>query len=253
MCVEAITWALKQPVKRSAAKFVLVVLANSADAEHFQCWPSTAYLCEATAQDRKTVLDAIRRLLEEGFISDTGERRGATKQIPVYRLNGSENGIVKEARNRNGSENGTVPKTDGNSPVFPMEQSRFSLETVPKTGHGAVRKRKETSGNRHTHEKRLPVTAFAIPEWMPLEAWKAYSEMRVAKKKPMNTVGIVDRIIGRLDGFRRSGHDVTAILDNSTCNGWTDVYEPKSAASRPDGRSGVHIGQQDYTAGWDGQ
>lgn len=86
MSVEAITWALKQPIKHSSAKFVLVVLANCASAANNQAYPSVAYLCESTSQNRKTVIENLRRLIEAGYVEDTGDRRGTTSQIVVYRL-----------------------------------------------------------------------------------------------------------------------------------------------------------------------
>lgn len=92
--VEAIAWALKQPIKQSSAKFVLVVMAHCADKVNFLAWPSTAHLVEATGQDRKTVLKNVNVLREMGFITDTGERKGDTRQIPVYRLNSAETGTV---------------------------------------------------------------------------------------------------------------------------------------------------------------
>lgn len=86
MSVEAITWALKQPIKQSSAKFVLVVLANCASATNNQAYPSVAYLCDATGQNRKTVIENLRRLVDTGYIEATDDRRGSTKQIIVYRL-----------------------------------------------------------------------------------------------------------------------------------------------------------------------
>lgn len=138
MSVEAITWALAQKLDRSSAKFVLVAMANCADAEMI-CWPSMNYLTEATCQDRKTVLENIRRLKDAGFIRDTEDRKGRTAQVAVYQLNSTDIGTVKESQKRNSTENGTVPKTDAKSPVFPIKESRFSVETVPKTGHGTVK------------------------------------------------------------------------------------------------------------------
>lgn len=132
MSVEAITWALAQPVSHSSAKFVLVVLANCASGDGNVAYPSSAYLSEATGQDRKTVLANLQRLRDLGYIIDTGKRVGSTKQVVVYQLNTSENGTVKESQNRNGSESGTVPETDGNSTVFPAEQSRFSAKQSQK-------------------------------------------------------------------------------------------------------------------------
>lgn len=146
MSVEAITWALGQHVGRSTAKFVLTILANCADGKEFLCFPSVAYIAEATDQDRKTVIAAIAKLIEIGLVEDTGERRGTTAQVIVYRLLVGKNGTVKESQKRNSSKNGTVPKTAGNSPKNGVKQYRKRMETVPKTGHGTVIKRNETSG-----------------------------------------------------------------------------------------------------------
>lgn len=129
MSVEAITWALKERVDRSSTKFVLVVLANCATPDESICWPSADYLANATCQDRKTVLENLRRLRELGYLEDTGERRGSTSQVRVYRLKRPESG--------------TVPKTPEKSPDFSVEESRFPPATVPKTGHGNDKETKE--------------------------------------------------------------------------------------------------------------
>lgn len=126
MSVEAITWALAQPIKHSTAKFVLVCLANCADSEG-KAWPSIAYLCEATAQDRKTVIENLRRLKEAGLLASTGEMKGRTGQVPVYRLNTKT--VPKTA---------PVPKTE---PVPELERvpvPKTEPVPVPKTGHGNV-------------------------------------------------------------------------------------------------------------------
>ncbi|HEY8606611.1 MAG TPA: helix-turn-helix domain-containing protein [Noviherbaspirillum sp.] len=184
MSVEAISWAFAQPIRHSTAKFVLVAMANHADADRF-CWPSIPHLIEQTAQDRKTVQENIRRLREWGFIEDTGERKGSTKQVIVYRLktpengpvsdasdnekrtiNTPENGPVKEAQKRNSSENGTGPNFPHNRPVFPSKEARFSRETGPKTGPGTVMEpSEEPSGNHQIALATLPAQKF-----VPLDA-----------------------------------------------------------------------------------
>lgn len=166
MSVEAITWALRQEAGHSSAKFVLVALANCADADGV-CWPSIAYLCDTTEQNRKTVIDNLKRLREAGLIVQTGDMKGRTGLIPVYRLNvqtnpktgpfkrnqkrdrydpsnDPENGTdddgvtdpkteqFKQSQKRNSSENGTVPKTG------PETVPKTVPVTVPKTGHGTV-------------------------------------------------------------------------------------------------------------------
>lgn len=143
MSIEAITWALKQPLEHSPAKFVLVVLANQANSETGNSFPSIAYLATTTGQDRKTIIANLQRLIEWGLIEDTGKRVGRTSQIICYRLLmgpdlfdagvdklGTDANLSREKRNS--SENGTVPKLqencanlDQNSTEFPSKQYQF--------------------------------------------------------------------------------------------------------------------------------
>lgn len=160
MSVEAISWALKQPLSHSSTKFVLVAMANCADGNSFECYPSIAYLCESTAQNRKTVLENIKRLIDLGYIEDTGDRKGRTGQIKAYRIN------LK-----------AVPKTDGKSP-------ENGSERVPKTGHGTV---SEPSVNHRTvgddlfqgpeppAQRSADATAPAAPAKVA-SRWKATNE-----------------------------------------------------------------------------
>jgi hypothetical protein len=141
----ALSWAFALPIKKSCDKFLAVTLANYAD-DAGLCYPSQAKLVGDTALDRKTVLAGIKRLSNQGYISDTGSRKGATGQVVVYRLfgpgNGAENGHVEAS---NGpviphptipekgpldqpAEQQTLPYFPDKSPVFPEEESRISLK-----------------------------------------------------------------------------------------------------------------------------
>lgn len=53
--------------------------------------------------------------------------------------------------------------------------------------------------------------------------------MRAKKKGGAMTARARDLKIAELLKFKQAGHDVGAILDKSTANSWTDVYEPKGA------------------------
>lgn len=70
------------------------------------------------------------------------------------------------------------------------------------------------------------VVVDLLPDWLNREAWAGYTEMRRKARKPM-TPRAQSLILSKLDAWRMAGHDPTAILDNSTANSWTDVYEPK--------------------------
>jgi hypothetical protein len=80
MSWSALAWATDSDVGSSAAKFILILLANKAD-ENFSCYPSIRTLMAESNAGRSTVLRALRDLETRGFISrrpqfhDSGARR----------------------------------------------------------------------------------------------------------------------------------------------------------------------------------
>lgn len=228
MSIEALNWALSQKLDRSSAKFVLVAMANCAN-EEMKCWPSIAHLSEATCQDRKTVLENIKRLKELGIISDTDSRMGKTLQVTVFVLN-------KEYQKRDSTEIGTVPKKTVKSPVFPAKESRFSAETVPKTGHGTI---KEPSSNQIPNTKDKAQAPIVLPDWLPLDSWGAFMQTR-KKKKAADTPYAIGLILKDLTKFHSAGHDIAEILNKSIKGGWSDVYEPKTPPASA--KVGKHAG-----------
>lgn len=111
----------------AAAKFVLVYMADQTTSD--LAFAAASTIATATALDRKTVLASLARLVEWGLIEDTGERRGRTGQIPVYRLLMND-GLFDVGPYSKQPKNGTVPKTvpvpkaDGNSTKFPGKESQ---------------------------------------------------------------------------------------------------------------------------------
>ena len=189
MSNEAINWALAQEDLRSSEKFVLLVLANRANAE-WLCWPSLAALESDTCLNRKTIIAALERLSEHGLIIDNEERKGRTNQIIVYRVgHGAPNSpkfnfdlwyerLVRRtysARKRPGS----APK-----------ESQNSRERVPETGHGTFTEptskepsaesialasaRKPRGGSSHKQLKKTPVTEA----WIPSADDRTFAEVR---------------------------------------------------------------------------
>ena len=129
MSVAAVTWALSQHVGSSPSKFVLVVLADCADKESGIAFPSIAYIAEATDQDVKTVGRALDRLQAGGWITDTGTRRGRTKQIVVYRLNTTRNGGVPEL-----DENDTAKSEQPNFVDYSMKGDFLRVDITTAKG-----------------------------------------------------------------------------------------------------------------------
>jgi len=80
MSWSALAWATDSDVGSSAAKFILILLANKAD-ENYSCYPSIRTLMAESNAGRSTVLRALKDLEKRGFISrrpqfhDSGARR----------------------------------------------------------------------------------------------------------------------------------------------------------------------------------
>lgn len=154
MSIDAMRWAKKVKTGKSSAKAVLTWLADMCGAD-LCAFPSIPALAEATELDKKTVQSSLQYLVSIGLIEDTGERRGRTKQIPVYRLLGVEESIAEaehtqkrehyQKRDRlnipeNGvvtaekaPENGTVSCTQNNQtiPFFPSNDPKNGIRNLP--------------------------------------------------------------------------------------------------------------------------
>lgn len=87
MSIEALGWAIRQPVFPSNRKFVLVLLANYAS-DDWLSFPSVTTISSGTGLKRETVAKAIDSLIEDGFLKDTGKRCGDTGRIKVLELSG---------------------------------------------------------------------------------------------------------------------------------------------------------------------
>lgn len=90
---------------KATPKLLMLSLADRADESHC-CYPRIQRLVKDTGMDRKTIGKWVGQMIDDGLITDTGERKGKTKQVRVLRLNIE----VKEAQKRNSTENGNDPK-----------------------------------------------------------------------------------------------------------------------------------------------
>ena len=134
MSVAFLTAAFAARIGKSTTKSVLVAIADRADDKTGFCFPSVADVVQRTELDRKTVLACMKSLEENGFISDTGKRVGATNQIKIWKLD--LNKIQKASQNWDASKEASQKR---NRSVFPQEESRFSAKRVPVLGHVCTR------------------------------------------------------------------------------------------------------------------
>ena len=161
MSLDATRWAWKQRCKKSIDKLVLLSMADRADETHC-CYPSIKRLEIDTEANRKTIIAAIDRLEKLSLLVDTGERKGITKSVKVYRLigvtNRSQNEVVPKAellpfsasgegaalgvaedQKTSNTKNGTtcgkpISDTENGTAKADPKTGHLSGEAIPKTG-----------------------------------------------------------------------------------------------------------------------
>ena len=258
MSNEAINWAFEQPVSKSSAKFILVAMGNLAG-DGMTCWPSIKHLTTATKQDVKTVQAGLHRLREEGFISDTGERKGVTGQVIVYRLNTTEFGGVRPLSKTpeilsSTSENGGV-KAESKTTVFPVKTTVFpskdpqiSLETPPKTGDGTI---KEPSRNPKTPQGKSVDRVDLLIGVSP-QVIADYLEVRKAKKAGALTATAVH---GLSREGTKVGLNLAQVVEYCCEAGWQGFnagwYSQRQGTGKPTSRHSG-FGQRNYEGEKDG-
>lgn len=99
------------------------------------------------------------------------------------------------------------------------------LAPKPPFGDGSS---SSSSSSTSVNTPKAPKGAVEVPDWIPEKPWADFVAMRRAKgpKTPF-TVAAAKGVVEKLSTFRAAGHDVAVILQESTINGWSSVFEPK--------------------------
>lgn len=175
----------------STQKLVLLALADWSNDEGLS-WPSIDQLMKKSSLKKRAVQITIRSLEESGFVRReevTGKGNRYWIILPVHQMH---------------------PCTTFTTPVHQMHPTPAS--NAPNTSE--------------IHQLTTKDIKRELPGWMPEDAWDGWLEMRKAKRKPMTTRAW-NRAIARLEAMLVCGQDIAEVLDRSTMNGWTDLYEIK--------------------------
>lgn len=82
--------------------------------------------------------------------------------------------------------------------------------------------------------------AVALPDWLPVDAWEAWLEVR-AKNRAPNTPRALRLAITELAKLKAAGEDVQAVLEQSTMRGWRGIFAVKDKAASARNESGERI------------
>jgi hypothetical protein len=174
----------------STQKLVLLALADWANDDGL-CWPSINRLAIKASLTSRAVQKTIRSLEDAGFI----RREEVLGKGNRYWISAPLNDVHP-------CPTFTPPLND----VHPTPEPRSPNTSI-------------------THQLTTN-DIIGIPDWLPMDAWNGWVEMRKKRKRPL-TDRATARAINKLDAIRSKGHDIEDLLDRSTINGWLDIYEPK--------------------------
>jgi hypothetical protein len=206
MSFQAMTWAIGQKTTNAGQKLVLLMLANHSNSHTGQCNPSHKLLAEECSMGLSTLKGHIAALEEAGYLRIIHKAIEGVSLPNQYHLN--LGGVGQNlAEGQSESDRGVGQNLASNQEDKPINKPFNTREVTPR---------------------------FALPDWVPVEAWREFESMRQGIKKPM-TPFAAQLIIKKMDKFRQEGHDVQKVLEQSIVNSWQDIYEPKPQKQQPRG------------------
>jgi Helix-turn-helix domain len=198
-------------------KSVLGALAEHAHDDGSWAYPSVRTLASECSLSPRTVQKALRRLEKRRLIEPMKVSGG--RRSTVYRV---------------------TPGNYGQSSLFeglhPRTPGRRTAHQGPATANGSASNRERRSPEVSGKTKEPPVnqqSAAAAPpvDWIPLDAWAAYIEMRRIMRRPLSPLG-VDLVIRKLAELREEGNDPRGVLEQCVRGGWTELYPLRGPAAR---------------------
>lgn len=167
---------------------------------------SVRELAEAFGWTKSTVDRFIQRLVQENMLISTREKNGTRSGTGRSIITICNYDKYQNPLNVRGTACGTK-----------LGQQRDIKE----------KGKKEPNGSLVTPQPPIRDSDWIeIPNWMPVTAWNGWLEMR-REKNVWPTAEAVSIAIRKLTDWRAKGHDPGEILDNSTLNRWTGIFEPK--------------------------
>lgn len=232
MSFPALAWASLVKVRRASDKLVLFGLADRHNTEHDLAYPSLAWLAEFSSLDRKTIVAALDRLEVDGFIADSGQRVGKTKQVKAYRLNfkSADFGQVKTAPLSSKSSDFSDEQSQKRNTEPVLNQSEAKASSISCLPTLVMDEKRAALGS--CLQKAFPVET---PEWMP-ESWAEFRAMRKAMRNVPFGDGAERRCIAKLARLRAEGHDPEKLISKAVENGHRTFFEDATTKAGPQQR-----------------
>lgn len=192
----------------STQKLVLLSLADWANDDGL-CWPSIERIAKKSSLKKRAVQLAIRSLEEMQFIRRE-EVIGKGNRYWIH---------------------------------IPMQQMHPCIKDIPPVHQMHETPAPDAPNTSKIHQLTTKYIRRELPECIPVDAWNGWVEMRKQRKKPL-TDRAYNQAIDKLVAFKDKGQNITEVLDRSTMNGWTDLYEIKEQKNGTTNRTTGKPGNQ---------
>jgi hypothetical protein len=209
-------------------------------------------LCDTLGVESEEDRRAVERLLRLKFEkTEEGYRhRRCDEEIAAYhsradiaKTNGKRGGRPKKPspnpKKPSGFPSGSDPVPtgfpSGSDPVpsgFPSGSDPVRVG-VPNPNPDITGSKANQEPRTKNQEKEREGTAQApsLPDWIPLDAWNGWLEMRRKIRKPA-TDRAITLAVAQLAKLRDQGHSPEAVLDRSTVNDWTGLFPVPAEGGR---------------------
>lgn len=237
MSIDATRWAWQQKVSRSTEKLVLLSLADRANEKH-ECYPSIERLALDTGCNRKTVMDAIQRLADQGLIAaEKSWGRGTRYQlIGVVDRHGNQSQKRDQSQSWDQSQ-----KRDGTS-------TKNGTGPVPKTVHEPINNLSITKKHNARGKKQKSLDWSSIPEAARGEPLDDWLEHRSRLKAPITTQTAITRLANELKQCEQMGIPAGEAIGEAIDAGWRGIkaawVENRRATNETGKRTGGNGGSR---------
>jgi len=182
-------------------------------------YPSITTLSQLTSLTINPVQHGLNELQKNGFIIREKKRiKGNKFTSNVYTFIGVTNLHLSPHDTSNDTSNDTSYDTSYDiSYDTSYDISPHDMEIDKEDKEDKEDKVKENAKNG---------SKLLLPDWLPINEWNAYLEMRIKKKKPA-TNKAKQLVIIKIDELRKKGNCPIKLLQQSVINNWTSVFETK--------------------------
>lgn len=190
-------------------KFVLLVLAEYHNTEKKAAWPSVATLAADCLMTERGVQQILTRLTQKKFIIRS-RSVGGRGNVSAYQIVGVD------------TPKGEIQTVNGDAGF--REQNPHSGAEKGERNHAQPTVCNKEEPVLETKAAVRKDSALLFPDWVPMEAWDAFIEMRRKMRNAPLTKRAVKMLFSELCRLRSAGEDPERVLNVATMKGWRGLF-----------------------------